>query len=59
MPSYMYNIMPHVKLLTIRSDHINPRKYETSRTQILQKHFGVVSISVHGMLYTVHVCSEW
>lgn len=55
----MYNIMLHVKLLTIQSDHINPRKYETSGTQILQKHFGVVSISVHGMLYTVHVCSEW
>ena len=49
MPSYMYNIMLHVKLLTIRSDHISPRKYETSGTQILQKHFGVVSISVHGM----------
>lgn len=51
MPCYMYNIMPHVKLLTIRSDHNNPRKYETSGTQILQKHFGVVSISVHGMYF--------
>lgn len=49
MPSYMYNIMLHVKLLTIRSDHINPRKYEISGTQILQKYFGVVSKSVHGM----------